>query len=1582
MPQLKFTVATDWQEVIKLKNKIDELKSSVIKLRNEMSSIDVNKNPLGAEKLTSQLSKVNSELRQSEGEVTKYGLKIGTDLKSQIYKASQSVNSLSSDIIKQKDIIRQTKDDVQQLSDKYKSMSKYDAGAGAVKSQLNSAKAALNEQKFALGDLQSEQAKAKLSVKSLNDEFKMLGTDSSASIGTIADKFRSLTTLTIAGIGIKETIGQIISVRGEFETIETSIGVLLNGNKQKTTEVMNELKQYALISPLTTKDMAGALQMMMGFGLKADDSIKYLKALGDISMGNTGKFNSLALAFSQMSSAGKLMGQDLNQMINAGFNPLSIISEKTGKSIGELKQQMEKGAISSQMVQQAFISATSAGGKFYGMAAAGAKTVNGQVSMLQESFQNALNSIGTKGEGVILTGIKGATSLVNNYQEVISIITELLAVYGTYKTAIMVTTALQGIQTIGAGSLTIAEAAHYAWLVVVEKAQKALNATMLANPYVLAATALALVGVAVYEYEKNLDNTNKKADKFNEQLAKEKEHLGNVTSEISKLLPVAQDSAAKTKDRENAIKQLQKVYPSYFKSLNIETSKNYSVADSLKAVARQHYNVLKMKELEAKVEFQKTVKAEKQARQAANTTNTSGNSVVGSVQMGTYQQSSLTQATTERKAQQNLLWAIGSARRQAGLDLMKADKSVTENTTTYSSAKSESKKKLDKATAKYDKLKNSKTATVAQVSDAKASKDAAEKDYNNKYGGNDDAKESKAEASAAKKEETKSEKENKRRNAIAEALRKQKEDIANSNIDLDKKLTDAQISSEENENNKKLLELEKSHKDELDTINKNERELLQKRTASAKSVFTASGGKGTFNASSVSLSSDETDKYNQLRLLSDKKYQKDKDKLQEEDVTALNDFYEKYGTYEEKKLAITKDYEKKIAEASNEGTKMALAKQMNDAISSLDFTNLKEAINWDSVFGDLSNASTSFLNTLASQLQDILTNNKNLAITEIKEIADKLQIVRNQLGKKNNWFYSPTMEESNDAKENLSNAQSEYSDASAGSALASTSLQLQQSSVSGALSSVGINANFDDIKSSDRSKYTSQIDSKDFKSLAKVNREFDKLTKAESKSTLSKQKETDASKNLAKANTKYQQTQTSLQVKVGAFGESMSSFNDKMKDLPGLLDEIGLGNTGAAKAVNNGLNAAKDVEGAAADYASGNYIGAAMKGISAVKNAGAMLGIGGGNGAETQKTIDRLTKSNEYLKASIDGLSKKIGEASGADAAVLGIKAVSAQQSVEQNYRDILNAQMNYHGAHHSNAAKWDMSDDSMNTLKKDKGLDAAWLDNSWDSFKKLTADQMDYIRTNHATIWREMIEQGEYGFKQEWNDYADQANKVKELTDEVKTSINQVSFDDMYSSFTDSLLDMKKDAQSWADDLSSYLMKAMLKAQLDKLLKPKLQAFYDSFANDMGDNVISSTEKTDLTKQWNDLIEQGKIIRDSVASATGYDTSSAATATKETSVSASQDSVSEANGRMTAIQEVLIEGKTLADLNLSEMKNLNLNMGKMVINVDGIRDTLNNSYMEIQGIHRDTTNLTDIIKPIKQLGDDISIIKDKLKTL
>ena len=165
------------------------------------------------------------------------------------------------------------------------------------------------------------------------------------------------------------------------------------------------------------------------------------------------------------------------------------------------------------------------------------------------------------------------------------------------------------------------------------------------------------------------------------------------------------------------------------------------------------------------------------------------------------------------------------------------------------------------------------------------------------------------------------------------------------------------------------------------------------------------------------------------------------------------------------------------------------------------------------------------------------------------------------------------------ANQNLSDAQSIFRDASAGSALASTNLQFQQNTVAGTLGSVGINVNPADLKSSDRSKYTSQIT--DVKSLSKVNSEFDKLAQVESKSVSAKQKETDASKNLAKASQDVAKEHLSLKQKVGAFGESLSSFGDKIKDLPGLIDEMGLGNTSVGKKVKSGVNAVNDSAGAA-----------------------------------------------------------------------------------------------------------------------------------------------------------------------------------------------------------------------------------------------------------------------------------------------------------------------------------------------------------------------------------------------------------------
>ena len=228
-------------------------------------------------------------------------------------------------------------------------------------------------------------------------------------VGTIAS---------IAGVGaLGSFLENIKSTRGQFQLMETNIATIL-GSAKKGQAMMEQLNEYAKVSPLDFKGSVGAAQQMLGFGIDEKKVIPYMKAIGDISMGNSASFNSLTLAFSQMSAAGKLMGQDLMQMVNAGFQPLDQLAKDTGKSIGQLKDEMSQGKISAEMVQEAFIHATEAGGKYYNMAANATSTIDGQMSMLEDATTLMFNDIGEKSQGVIIKIIQYATTLVENYDKV------------------------------------------------------------------------------------------------------------------------------------------------------------------------------------------------------------------------------------------------------------------------------------------------------------------------------------------------------------------------------------------------------------------------------------------------------------------------------------------------------------------------------------------------------------------------------------------------------------------------------------------------------------------------------------------------------------------------------------------------------------------------------------------------------------------------------------------------------------------------------------------------------------------------------------------------------------------------------------------------------------------------------------------------------------------------------------------------------------------------------------------------------------------------------------------------------------
>jgi len=204
--------------------------------------------------------------------------------------------------------------------------------------------------------------------------------------------FTGLITASGVALGGLGAIG--IKYNSEMEQYMSSFTTML-GSAEKATKHLDDLKQFAAKTPFELGDLAKASTTLQAFGTDVEDITPTLKMLGDIALGDKEKFNGLALVFGQVSSAGKLTGQDLMQMINQGFNPLQIISEKTGKSMSELKDEMSKGQISFEMVADAMKIATSEGGKFYNAMEGQSKTLAGQWSTLKDNIGALLGDMFT-----------------------------------------------------------------------------------------------------------------------------------------------------------------------------------------------------------------------------------------------------------------------------------------------------------------------------------------------------------------------------------------------------------------------------------------------------------------------------------------------------------------------------------------------------------------------------------------------------------------------------------------------------------------------------------------------------------------------------------------------------------------------------------------------------------------------------------------------------------------------------------------------------------------------------------------------------------------------------------------------------------------------------------------------------------------------------------------------------------------------------------------------------------------------------------------------------------------------------------
>lgn len=319
----------------------------------------------------------------------------------------------------------------------------------------------------------------------------------------LSSKFTSFGTKMTVGVTAPLTALATAGVKynATMESYLANLTTLLGGNEQEAQKLLDTLKEMANTTPYEATDLVKATQKMMAFGISADDSLKYLNMLGDVAMGDANKMDSLTLAFSQISASGRASMEDINQMIDQGFNPLTIIAQKTGESMGDLRDRVSAGKVSFEEIAGAFETATSEGGTFYQSMDKASQTTEGKISSLKDAFGSALGSMTESLLPFVTDAVEGLTDIANwfgsldkNGQTVVLTLAGIAMAIGP------VTSAIGGLIKAGSGIKKMVSIVKN-WTIVTKLqtvAQQALNAVTNHSTIAIIITAIvALIAIIV-----------------------------------------------------------------------------------------------------------------------------------------------------------------------------------------------------------------------------------------------------------------------------------------------------------------------------------------------------------------------------------------------------------------------------------------------------------------------------------------------------------------------------------------------------------------------------------------------------------------------------------------------------------------------------------------------------------------------------------------------------------------------------------------------------------------------------------------------------------------------------------------------------------------------------------------------------------------------------------------------------------------------------------------------------------------------------------------------------------------------------
>lgn len=384
--------------------------------------------------------------------------------------------------------------------------------------------------------------------------------------------------------GVQDFVSKLYSVRGEFQQLEISFKTML-GSGEQANELLAQLAQTAASTPFDLQGIASSAKNMLAYGFAADQVNETIVRLGNVAAGLSQPLGDIVYLYGSLRASGRVTNIDIRQFANRGIPIYEELAKVLGKSVSEINSLVSAGKVGFSDIEQAFQNMTNKGGKFYNLMQAQSESLTGQISNLQDNIDMMFNELGKASEGVLSSGVKAVSYLVENYEKIGKVIAGLIVTYGVYRTAVITNIALTKGWTAATQADTIARGLNALSIKSLTAATNRLTAAMLANPYGAIAVALTAVIAAMWAFSDSTSAAERAQKDFNEEKKRAEEQEQKHKEAVEALLNVVRDEASATADRQSALEQLQKYYPQIFDKYDTETLKLQDIAKLKREIA-------------------------------------------------------------------------------------------------------------------------------------------------------------------------------------------------------------------------------------------------------------------------------------------------------------------------------------------------------------------------------------------------------------------------------------------------------------------------------------------------------------------------------------------------------------------------------------------------------------------------------------------------------------------------------------------------------------------------------------------------------------------------------------------------------------------------------------------------------------------------------------------------------------------------------------------------------------------------------------------------------------------------------------